>query len=295
MKREPEDVEGRGQNRLLAARDDILRIVADDRNVERPIEAESRLAREIEASKHDVAKHFLSELPKHCNMLATAVADALTGLDRLEPGLAFSGVVLARGLVEAAADLYWLSEPAIGGVERTRRTFLIYLRQHETDVRQLEQISRRVPAEESEDEVDPDKAIAEGWLSLKRNAEAMASAGFRLRTTKQKGAKYVIGDVKPPISELVDKLITDNLGLTGLNVYTSYSATAHAEGGGLGALLTRSDRIETTEGIRYARGFDEATWEQRVVRPAASAAAGAVGAWAALAYPARLRPARLSP
>jgi hypothetical protein len=53
-------------------------------------------------------------------MLATAMAEALTALDRLDPSLAFSGVLVTRGLVEAGADLYRLSELGIGEAERAR-------------------------------------------------------------------------------------------------------------------------------------------------------------------------------
>ena len=45
-----------------------------------------------------------------------------------------------------------------------------------------------------------DVAIDEGWESLKQHAEAMASAGHELRTSKRVGHKYTLGAPKPAIA-----------------------------------------------------------------------------------------------
>jgi hypothetical protein len=263
----------------------IQGVLFDDAGVERPVEPESQLAQEIAASTEEVSEHFLRQLPQHSTMLGAAVADALTALSRLEPSLAFSGVVVARGLLEAAADLYWLSDRAIDRRERTRRTFLIFLRQHESQIREIVHYSKRLPPDREEELSHLTVAIAEGWESLRRHAEDMASCGYELRTTKKAGVKYSVGDPKPPVGELVDRLIADQLGTTGVPIYSLYSSVAHAEGEGLGSLRVTSEAVEAPEGTRYLRGFDAAAWEERVVTPASRGTAGAISAWAELAYP----------
>jgi len=267
------------QKRILAA-------VLDDTGVERPPEPASRIVAEAASSAHLVERHFLEQLPYHCTMLAMAIADALASLARLSPELPFGAVVVARALLECAADLYWLSDDHIDGQERARRAFLIYLKQHETVIRQLEQLDKRVPAE-IHGIPDLAKAIDEGWESLKQHAEEMAAAGHKLRTTNKPGFRYIVGKDKPSISALIDRLINDHLGKTGLNLYTDYSPIAHAEGEGLGSLLTTSATVETPEGLRYRRGFDDETWKKRIKAPAAGAARGSVGAWVEVAYPSR--------
>jgi hypothetical protein len=217
-------------------------------------------------------------------MLGAAVADALDALEKLESSLAFSGVVVARGLLEAAADLYWLSDEGIDGTERTRRTFLVFLRQHETQVQQIEQFSKRLP-QGSERTAELSTAVAEGWQSLKQHAQEMAAAGFELRTGSKPGSKYSVGEPKPSISKLVERLMSDHLGTTAIPVYSLYSSVAHAEGEGLGSLRVMSDTVEAPEGTRYARGFDTAMWSERVLTPATRGAAGAFAAWARLSYP----------
>src|SRR4051794_30595005 len=112
---------GKSDNEQIVAAawaETIFAVVIDSDGVERPVEPASRLSKEIEAATHEISRHFVRQLPQHCNMLAIAIADALQALNRLEPSLAFSGVLVARGLLEAAADLYWLSDPSIDGVER---------------------------------------------------------------------------------------------------------------------------------------------------------------------------------
>ncbi|SRR6266511_3622801 len=259
----------------------------DDSGIERPIEPQSRLAQEIAASTHEVSQHFLRQLPQHCAMLAGAIADALDALARLEPSLAFSGVVVARGLLEAAADLYWLSDRRIDCAERTRRTFLVFLRQHETEVREVVHFSRRLPPGRERKVSQLSVAIAEGWESLRLHAEEMASAGYELRISNRPGSKYSVGEPKPPVGELVDQLISDHLGTTAIPIYSLYSSVAHAEGEGLGSLRVTSDSVETPEGTRYLRGFDAPMWGERVLTPATRGAAGAFSAWAELAYPNR--------
>ncbi|MGH2948475.1 MAG: hypothetical protein ACRDPC_19820 [Solirubrobacteraceae bacterium] len=272
---------------VLELRDTILRVLLDDAGIERPIESQSRLAQEIAASTREVSRNFLSQLPQHCNMLAAAIADALDALARLEPSLAFSGVVVARGLLEAAADLYWLSERGINGVERTRRTFLVFLRQHETQVRGITHYSRRLPPGRQDEVAKLSVAITEGWESLRRHAEEMASAGYALRTSNRPGSKYSVGEPKPPVGELVDRLISEHLGTAAIPIYSMYSSVAHAEGEGLGSLRVMGDTVETPEGTRYLRGFNAVMWQQRVLTPATRGAAGALSAWAELAYPKR--------
>ena len=249
----------------------ILAAIVDDAGIERPLESTSRLVAEAASSSHPVERHFLEQLPHQCTLLAIGVADALGSLARLSPELPFGAVVLARALLECAADLYWLSDQSIDGGERARRAFLIYIKQHETVTRQLEQVYRRVPVEIHGIQ-DLPRAIDEGWESLRRHAEEMAAAGHQLRTTTKPGSKYVIGDAKPSISALIDRLITDHLGKTGLDLYANYSPVAHGEGEGLGSLLTRSDAIETPLGVRYRHGFDEETWRKRIKDPAVGAA-----------------------
>jgi len=269
---------------FLLAGEAITRVVTDEAGIERPIERDSQLATEIAACPDDVSRHFLSQLSQHCTMLTVAIFDALASLDRLDPSLPFSAVVLARGLFEAAADLYWLSDHSIDAVERTRRTFLIFLRQHETQVRRIVQLSNRVEAPPA-DLSDLDQAIAAGWASLKLTADSMASAGYKLRVNPRRDTKYSVGEPKPSISALVDTIISELLGKTALNLYSTSSTVAHVEGEGLASLLLMSDSIETAEGTRYRHGFDAEMWEQRIAKPTVIAGTGAVGRWVNLTYP----------
>jgi hypothetical protein len=254
----------------------------DAAGVERPIDPASRLAHEIEASTDDTAQHFLGELRKHCTMLVAAIADVLGALDGLDPDSPFSATVLTRGLIEASADLLWLSDGEIDAKERTRRTCLVYLRQHETVVNQMVEFSERHP---EGDAAIPHLAegIAEGWESLRLSAEAMAAIGFTLRTSKQRGSKYSLDEPKPSISRLVDALITRFLGTTGVNLYAIYSPTAHGDGEGLGTLVIEGDQVEDEGVVKRRRGFDEKRWSGLVLRPSLAAARGATGAWFKLA------------
>lgn len=270
---------------VLELRNTIVRVVLNDAGIERPIESQSRLAQEIAGATHAVSRHFLGQLSRHCNMLAAAVADALDGLARLEPSLAFSGVVVARGLLEGAADLYWLSDRGIDRVERARRTFLVFLRQHESQVREIVHYSRRLPPGSESEFAKLSIVVAEGWESLRQPAEEMASAGYELRTSSRPGSKYSVGAPKPPVGELVDRLISAHLGTTAIPIYSLYLSVAHAEGEGLGSLRVMDDTVETPDGTRYLRGFDAAMWQQRVLEPATRGAAGALSAWVTLAYP----------
>ncbi len=280
----------RGRSELLSLHDHIMGVALDGAGVERPIELDSMLAQEVATSTHEVARHFLSELPKHCAMLDTAIADVLVALDGLSSDTPFSAVVLTRGLLEASADLYWLSEAEIGLVERTRRTCLVYLRQKETQVRQIVQFSKRHPGAELGGTRDLTQAIREGWESLKLDAETMAAMGFELRESDRPGSKYSLGEPKPNISDLVDALVTRFLGKTGVNLYAIYSSIAHAEGEGLGTLLVMDDSIEQLGVVRYRRGLDDRRWNGLVLRPAVAAARGAVGAWFELALPRQAAP-----
>jgi hypothetical protein len=271
-----------GSSELLTLRDEIMERAFDAAGVERPIDPASRLAQDVKASTDETAEHFLGQLPKHCTMLVAAIADVLGALAGLDSDSPFSASVLTRGLVEAAADLFWLSDAVIDAKERTRRTCLVYLRQHETLVRQMVEFSERHP---EGDAAIPRLAdgIAEGWESLKLSAEKMAAIGFELRTSRQRGSKYSLGEPKPTISRLVDALITKFLGTTGVNLYAIYSPTAHADGEGLGTLLIESDQVEEEGVVKYRRGFDEERWKGLVVGPALAAAKGAAGTWFKLA------------
>ena len=276
---------------LTEVSEEIFRLLFDahgeDTAVERPIEADSQLASEVRETTHDAARHFLNQLAQHCTMLAIAIADALQTLAKLDPNLPFSGTVVTRALFEAAADLYWLSDNGIDRVERTRRTFIVFLRQRESQVRQLEHAAERDPSY-APGGVDTSEAIAEGWELLKSEAEEMASAGYELRTSRRVGSAYSLGDPKPSIGTLVDVVLSDYLGKTRVPLYALYSSVAHAEGEGLGSLLALDDTIETTEGARYRHGFDSEEWKQRIVLPATRVARGAVTTWAKLAHPVRL-------
>lgn len=264
--------------------DAIIEAAVDDGGVERPVEGRSQLSGEIDSCAHDTARHFLSQLSQHNTMLGVAIADALASLSRLDPELPFSATVLARGLAEAAADLYWLSDLKIGAVERVRRTFLIYLRQHETQVRQIIQYSQRLTAD-GPGTPDLTTVIEKGWESLRVHAEKMASVGYALKETKKAGFKYSVGTPKPPIRELVDTVMSKFLGKTALNLYSTYSSVAHAEGEGLGSLLQYSDKVETPAGTRYRHGLDDEGWNQRIVLPTNLIAAGSFGTWLKLSQP----------
>jgi len=261
----------------------ILEVIVDESSIQRKVEAGSRLASEIESSATDIEQHFIAELANHCAMLAVAIADSCSALDRLGPELPFSAVVLVRGLMESAADLHWLSDPKIKGRERTRRAFQIYLRQHETEVRQLEQFAKRFPDIAKKEHFE--KGITEGWESLKVTANEMAKAGHDLRVSKKPGERYCIGTSKPSISDLVDGVIIEFHGKTSLNLYSKYSASAHVEGVGLGALLNLTDVVETPEGVRKGYGVDEQTWRGLVETPGLRVACGSVAEWIELAYP----------
>ena len=271
-----------GRSDLLALCDEIMGRAFDAAGVERPIDPVSRLAHEIKASTDEAAQHFLGELRKHCTMLVAAIADVLGALAGLDSDSPFSATVLTRGLIEASADLFWLSDAEIDAKERTRRTCLVYLRQHETLARQMVEFSERHP---EGDAAIPhlDEGIAEGWESLRLSAEKMAAIGFELRTSKQRGSKYSLGEAKPSISRLVDALITKFLGKTGVNLYAIYSPTAHGDGEGLGTLLIEGDQVEAEGVVKHRRGFDEKRWNGLVVGPALAAAKGATGAWFELA------------
>lgn len=265
----------------------ITRTLFDARGVQRPIDETSRLAAEIAGAADETSRHFLGELPRHSGMLVAAVLDGLTALDRLDSETPFSGILVARGVLEAGADLYWLSNPEIDAVERARRAFLIFLTQHETRVRQLEALRNRARGAPEVLSVlsSPgtlDVAIDEGWKSLKQHAEAMASAGHELRTSNRVGHKYTLGDPKPVIAKLVEKLVRDHVGVTAVPIYSLYSSVAHAEGEGLGSLLMMDDLIETPDGPYYRYAMDERRWSERLLKPATAAASGAFNAWANL-------------
>jgi hypothetical protein len=259
----------------------------DEKAVERSIDTKSQLAIEIRSAAHPTSHHFLTELPKHCVMLATALQDACRALEQLNPELPFSCTVLVRGLMEAGADLYWLTDTRIDAFERTRRTFLVYLIQVETQLRQLRQYRDRVSDEKERSLLDA--AIKEGWAYLRQTAENMASAGYRLRTSRKPGVKYFLDEQKPSINSLVDGIVKELYGVTALNLYSVYSSTAHVEGEGLGGLMDVADVLNTGEGAKYAYGFDDKAWLGLVVRPAIRIAVGATRMWLELGHPRQLK------
>ena len=275
-----------GPHVLHKLADAVMSAITSD-GVERPIDGDSPLAAETNACTEDITRHFLSELPHHCTMLISAAADACIALSRLDTDLPFSSVVLVRGLFEAIADLHWLSDARLDSVERVRRTFLVYLRQIETRVQNVEAFANRqgVPAYAG---MDLDEAIRQGRELLKASAEELAAVGYTLRSSKKRGSKYYLDKPKPTISELVDAAISAFHGTTALNLYSLYSSVAHVEGEGLGTLLITSDSIETPEGTKFRRAFSEEVWNRRVVTPALAITTRGVREWLVLAYPRRL-------
>jgi hypothetical protein len=256
--------------------------VCDEAGVERHVEPASSLSTEISAVPSDIQTHFLSELPKHATMLVMAIGDACSGLLTLGPSLPFSSTGVARMLLEAAGDLHWLADPGLAASERARRAITVYLRQTETTIRQLEQLRERT----SQD--DYDAGIAEGWELLRHTADSAALGGYRVNESRRPGQKYILHPGKPSISRLVDEAITRFYGSTGVNLYSLYSSTAHAEGSGLGSLLDTSARVETDHGDRVAYGLPEPLWTKNVLSPCLAVAVGVVREWVQLALPGQL-------
>lgn len=262
---------------------------------DRPVERASQLVMELSECTHPTSQHFLGELPKHCSMLLMAIHDSCTSLNMLNRSLPFSSTLLARGLLEAAADLYWLTDTRIDKKERVRRTFLVYLIQVETQVRRLEQYRNRRLATDRPDldrfisQRDLEQAISEGWAYLRESAEAMATVGYELNESKKLGVRYSLGERKPTISKLVDDMATDLLGSdTRLNLYSHYSSAAHVEGEGLGNLRDLSDMIATEQGEKHAYSFSEARWMGEIAGPGIQIAMGAVRMWVRLGFPTKL-------
>lgn len=255
--------------------------VADDDSIERDVPEGSQLGREMRFS-NGVRAHFLSELPHHCTMLIVGIADAYASLLSLGPERPFASNAVARGLLEAAADLYWLGNSSINADERARRAITIYLTQTESTVRQLGQLRDRT----KDGSLDP--AISEGWSLLGATADAAKEAGYLVKHTKRAGRRYVLGAGKPAISGLVDEVVGEFLGTTGVNLYSQMSSTAHVEGSGLGRLLDPEDYKVATSGTRFAYSMKYESWAQRYMRPCHAVAVGATSAWLGLALPERL-------
>ena len=93
---------------------------------------------------------------------------------------------------------------------------------------------------------------------------------------------------KPSISSLVDEAVTRFYGSTGVNLYSLYSSTTHAEGSGLESLLDASDRVETDHGDRVAYGLPEPLWTKKVISPCLTVAVRVVREWVQLALPGQL-------
>jgi hypothetical protein len=74
-------------------------------------------------------------------------------------------------------------------------------------------------------------------------------------------------------------------GITGINLYSRYSATAHVEGEGLGSLLELADSAIVSEGERYAYGLSEMEWQARIIQPGVHMAVKTIAMWIALSLP----------
>lgn len=255
--------------------------VVDDAGIEREVREESLLGGEI-GSTGGIQSHFLTQLPHHCTMLVVALADAYASLLSLGPGRPFGSSAVARGLLETAADLYWLSRRSVDARERARRAITVYLTQTEATIRQLKQLRDRT----SVGSLDP--GIAEGWELLERTADEALRAGYHVTRTKRAGARFVVGSGKPTTSALVEDAVSHFLGTTGVNLYSSLSSIAHAEGSGLGQLINHKDCREVPAGTRYAYGLELEDWAMRYMSPCHAVAVGATSEWLGLAFPERL-------
>ncbi len=255
--------------------------VSGDDGIEREVLEDSSLGREIASADH-LRSHFLSELPHHCTMLIVAIADAYASLLSLGPGRPFSSNAVARGLLECAADLYWLGDCAIDPDERARRAITVYLTQTESTIRQLEQLQKRT------EDSSLDQVISEGWSLLQATAEQANNAGYPVRSTRRAGQRYVLGTGKPAMSALVDDVVSEFVGRTGVNLYSRMSSTAHAEGSGLGQLLDHASQKVTTSGPRFACGMEFKGWAHRHMHPCHAVAVGATMEWLGLAFPKHL-------
>lgn len=255
-------------NRLEILAEAIRGAFCDEAGAQREPESSSVLHGEIDAAGSDLQRHFLLQLPNHITMLVMAISDGCDGLANLGQTHPFSSMAVARAVLEAAGDLHWLAAADQTGAERARRAITTYLRQVETTVRQLEQLQKRTAQTELED------GIREGRELLRVTAEEAGRAGYKIGQTRRHGQLYVLDDGKPSTSALVDSVVSHFYGTTGVNLYATYSASAHAEGGGLGALLDDSDRIETTAGRRRAYGLPTALWKAKVEDPVVAVAFG---------------------
>jgi hypothetical protein len=112
-----------GTGELIAVREHMRGVLFDDAGVERPIQPQSRLAQEADV----VSARRRPTLPRRASQALHDAdgrrADGLGSLARLDGSLPFGAVVVVRGLLETAAELYWLSASDIDAAERTRRTF----------------------------------------------------------------------------------------------------------------------------------------------------------------------------
>lgn len=255
------------QTHLEPVVDALRGAVFDESAVQRLIDPASQLQREIDTSV-GIQRHFLSELPNHAVMSMVALSDGCEGLAKLGSRLPFSSVAVARSVLEAAGDLHWLVCADQSSTERARRAMTIYLLQTETTIRQLEQLQERRP------DLDVGAGIDEGWELLRATAKEAELAGYEVKESKRPGRKYTLAEGKPATSKLVDSVVTKFYGQTGVRLYSSYSATAHAEGGGLGALLDVSDTVSTEAGQRSAYGIPVSEWMQRVVDPVRAVTVG---------------------
>jgi hypothetical protein len=255
--------------------------VTDDDGIELEVSERSQLCRELRSST-SVQEHFLAQLPHHCTMLVVGLADAYASLLALGADRPFACNAVARALMEAAADLYWLGTNSIDAEERARRTITIYLQQTESTVRQLQQLRDRTM------DHSLDAGIAEGWSLLRATADAAQEAGYAVRSSKRAGQRYVLGTGKPSTSVLVDQVVSRFFGTTGVNVYSQMSSTAHAEGSGLGSLIDSADQRTADGGPRSAYGVQAEVWVQRYMRPCHAVAVGATSTWLDLALPERL-------
>jgi hypothetical protein len=268
-------------DRLPPSAQAMIAAVIDENYVERDISEDGQLSREI-GSFSDIRAHFLDQLSHHCTMLTVGIADAYGSLLSLGPDRPFASNAVTRGLLEAAADLYWLGNRSIDANERARRTITTYLIQTESTVRQLEQLRDRARGEAL------DEGISQGWSLLESTAEEARQAGYTVQRNRRAGRRYTLGTGKKTTSALVDDVVGEFLGMTGVNLYSLMSSTAHGEGSGLGLLIDKTDSQSTRSGPRFAYGMDDGIWSQRYVHPAYAVAIGAISEWLGLALPEQL-------
>ena len=255
----------------------LINAITDSEGVQRLPSEESRLVAE-KAELPIFFAHFLGELPNHATMLSVALADGYSSLVKLGAKLPFGSNAVARATLELAADLFWIADHSIDSTERARRAVSIYLIQTEATVRQLEQLRKRGDTTRT-----LARGISEGW-DLLEDTGAQAAAQGLWPVRNNRGKIPIIGEGKPPTSQLVDNVVRVFHGQTRVNLYSLLSSTGHGEGSGLGALLDVED-TRTGPTRTYAYNATKDAWSAKFALPCARAATGAVREWLNLALP----------